>query len=206
MSIELMTKAWRLALPASQKLVLLALCHHANKEGGECFPSTKTLIRECGLCLRTVQRSLLELQAAGQITIERRIGRCNYFSVHPGNVVTPATLSPRQLLPPPRQPLPGTPATVAPINIREPSPNRSSRRVPLSWVLTPELRSALKRECPQVDQDLEERKFRDHTFGVARSDWNATFRNWVRKAAEARAPPVQSKFDVLYNRIGKKET
>jgi hypothetical protein len=44
MSIALMTKAWKTALPASRKLVLLALSDNANEEG-KCWPSIHTIAK-----------------------------------------------------------------------------------------------------------------------------------------------------------------
>lgn len=38
-----------------------------------------------------------------------------------------------------------------------------------------------------VDLVAELEKFRDHEFATARSDWDATFRNWLRRATPARA-------------------
>ena len=44
---------------------------------------------------------------------------------------------------------------------------------------------------PAVNADAETEKFRDHTFGTARSDWDGTWRNWIRKAAEAHPGKAQ---------------
>lgn len=45
----------------------------------------------------------------------------------------------------------------------------------------------------RVDIDVEDQlaQMRDHQFATARSDWDATFRNWIRRAspAGARAAP-----------------
>lgn len=61
---------------------------------------------------------------------------------------------------------------------------RPARKCPKDWEPGPELRAAMGAECPGVDLSRETLKFRDHTFASPRSDWNATWRNWVRKAAE----------------------
>lgn len=47
-------------------------------------------------------------------------------------------------------------------------------------------RASIRSECPDVDLVIEERKFRDHEFARGRSDWPATWRNWMREA-QARA-------------------
>lgn len=67
---------------------------------------------------------------------------------------------------------------------------RASRMAPRDWAPGEELLSAMHTECPAVDLERELRAFRDHTFGTARSDWNATFRNWVRKSSVALTPKL----------------
>ena len=48
----------------------------------------------------------------------------------------------------------------------------------------------MAREFPLIDLKAETAKFRDHTFSTARSDWPATWRNWIRNAKPpARASP-----------------
>jgi hypothetical protein len=40
----------------------------------------------------------------------------------------------------------------------------------------------MRAECPDVDLLAEERKFRDHEFAKGKTDWLATWRNWMREA------------------------
>lgn len=75
------------------------------------------------------------------------------------------------LLPPPEQTTP-----------------RPARKCPVGFEVTPELRSWAAKGHPGVDLEFETAKFRDHTFATARSDWPATWRNWIRKAAERFGP------------------
>jgi len=61
MSIKLMTEAWGTSgLIASQKLVLIALCDHANEEGF-CFPSHRKIADKCDLSTRSIKRIEAEL-------------------------------------------------------------------------------------------------------------------------------------------------
>lgn len=48
---------------------------------------------------------------------------------------------------------------------------------------------------PDLDVDLEIEKFRDHEFKDPRSNWDATFRNWIRNARRdmARSPITPAK-------------
>ena len=41
-------------------------------------------------------------------------------------------------------------------------------------------------KTPGISVSAETERFRDHTFGTARSDWPGTWRNWMRKAFESR--------------------
>jgi hypothetical protein len=61
---------------------------------------------------------------------------------------------------------------------------RASRRCPDDWKPSPEDVAKISRECPDVDMAAAERKFRDHEFSKARSDWAACWRNWMRTDQE----------------------
>lgn len=66
--------------------------------------------------------------------------------------------------------------------------SRRSRRAPANFRPSDEhLRVAAERD---VDLDAELAKFRDHEFAHAKSDWPATFRNWLRNASPRRRHPV----------------
>jgi uncharacterized protein YdaU (DUF1376 family) len=81
-----------------------------------------------------------------------------------------------------------------PSSLRSERAPRPSKRCPEGFVVTDEAKAAMRLECPTVDLEAETRKFRDHTYPVARSDWPATWRNWIRKAAELSAgKAVQAK-------------
>ena len=65
----------------------------------------------------------------------------------------------------------------------EPAPVKkrgATRRCPKDWEPVDQHREIAKIEG--VDFDRELAMFRDHTFGTARVDWDATFRNWLRSA------------------------
>lgn len=73
------------------------------------------------------------------------------------------------------------PSGVAPAKAVAP---RSSKKCPLDFAVTAELRAWVAKETPGVDIDRETAKLRDHTFSAARTDWPGTWRNWMRKAAD----------------------
>lgn len=66
--------------------------------------------------------------------------------------------------------------------------NRGAR-IPEGWTPTGDLIQAMTNECPATDQRAEHRKFVDYwasqpgAKGV-KLDWNATYRNWIRRANE----------------------
>jgi DNA-binding transcriptional ArsR family regulator len=70
---------WRKAVRDSgldprAKLVAFTLSVYMNG-AGECWPSKEALAENTGLGLRTVDRAILRLEAAGYLLIERRGGR-----------------------------------------------------------------------------------------------------------------------------------
>ena len=71
MSIKLMAKAWEMPIPSGQKMVLLALCDHANDDG-ECYPSQKKLAKKCSMSSRAISNHIKWLHDCGILESERR--------------------------------------------------------------------------------------------------------------------------------------
>lgn len=73
----------------------------------------------------------------------------------------------------------------------DPAPARGSRRCPPDWSPSEDLMAWARAERLDIDVEAELATMRDHQFATARSDWSATFRNWIRRAspAGARAAP-----------------
>ncbi|CUI02639.1 Phage protein [Janthinobacterium sp. CG23_2] len=137
-----MTLAWKAALPAGKKMVLLALCDNANDQG-ECYPSIPMLAIKCSMGERTVQQHITEMEAAGIVTRELRTGRSTIYHIDsdkfcastpaesaPRRICTPQNLhpTPAESAPPPPQNLHPTPAESAPITINEPSIETKGKR------------------------------------------------------------------------------
>lgn len=64
-------------------------------------------------------------------------------------------------------------------------PSRASRRCPADWVPKPALVAFAETEgfsSGELERELS--RFRDYEFGVAHTDWDATFRNWIRKSSD----------------------
>lgn len=128
MSVRVMSQVWDLALPAFEKLVLLALADCANDEG-LAWPSIATLKRKSGAGERTIYRAIAAMETLGVLSIERVTGKGNRYTI------TPAAVTPLPVRHPCRNgttPLPvrqQTPAAVAPnpsVNRKEPSEVKSA--------------------------------------------------------------------------------
>lgn len=128
MSVRVMTLAWALDLPDSQKIVLLALADCANDEG-HCWPSMKTLADKCSKGERTVQGVIKELVSAGHLSREEVVGKGCKYIVHPRSDCAPQSSRPRRQRREPPQPPHPTPAAAADKpskNHQEPSEDRSA--------------------------------------------------------------------------------
>ena len=71
---------------------------------------------------------------------------------------------------------------------------RRSKRVPESFKLSPELRAWTLEFAPGIDMEFQYGKFMDCEFKTPHSDWEATWRNWVRNYVE-RSVPQKRQFD-----------
>jgi hypothetical protein len=66
-----------------------------------------------------------------------------------------------------------------------------ARRAPADWEPKPEhLNLGLQVGVAGDAYTAEIAKFRDHEFDTARSDWDAAFRNWLRKSVELRRKTI----------------
>lgn len=142
MSVKVMTLAWSLDLPDSQKIVLLALADCANDEG-HCWPSMASLARKCSKGERTVQGVIKQLVEAGHVTREEVRGKGCIYWVHPRRDCAPQASRPAMTAPP--QGTAQTPAAAA---------DKPSRTIKV--LSNDKTKRALgKRDCPEgVPPDL----------------------------------------------------
>lgn len=130
MSVKLMSAAWDMSLPMGQKMLLLALCDHANDDG-VCYPSQEKLAQKCSMGERTVISHIQWLERHGIVSRERRqntqrrksdlyqITLSNY-TPEPANSA-PANSAPAKFSPEPANFAPSEPANFAPSYKEEPS-------------------------------------------------------------------------------------
>lgn len=84
---------------------------------------------------------------------------------------------------------PPTTATATATRQQQQAAKNRGTRIPDDWTPSPEVHQQMGTENPHVDLDRELAKFRDYWQAKAgkdatKTDWDATFRNWVRRAAE----------------------
>lgn len=84
MSVRLMSLAWALEIPATDKIVLLALADWSNDEG-HCWPSMAQLAGKSGLTDRSIRAIIARLVEAGHLTRKEVIGKGVNYYVHPGS-------------------------------------------------------------------------------------------------------------------------
>lgn len=194
MSIALMTRVWKTALPCGRKMVLLALCDNANDQG-ECYPSVSMLADKCSMGERTVQQHITDLETDGLVRRALRGGRSTVYYINASRFSTPADSAP----PPPQISHP-TPADFAPITVNEPSFEPSLKRgertaksktaLPANWQLSQKMGEWALAEYPHWSADDVRKvadKFHDHWLSVGgiKKDWEATWRNWCRNECRA---------------------
>lgn len=61
---------------------------------------------------------------------------------------------------------------------------RPTRKAPPDLALSADMQAWAAEHAPMADAEAELAKLKDHTFATARSDWDGTLRNWLRKAQE----------------------
>ena len=207
MSISFMALAWKADMPSGRKLVLLALCDHANGQG-ECYPSVEAIARKCSMGQRTVQQHIGELESAGILVRRFRKGRSTVYQLNSRNFCSAAGCAGPQdavlqyaaSCASPPQLLHATPADPALISISEPLMKSSSNHqvvratpLPPTWTLPkPWAEWALQSQPTWTAAHVRfvAEKFRDHWTALpgqrgVKADWLATWRNWCRNEKPA---------------------
>ncbi|MES2782936.1 MAG: helix-turn-helix domain-containing protein [Pseudomonadota bacterium] len=82
MSIKLMTAAWDMDIPSTEKMVLLCLCDYADENGKSCYPSIATLAKRTSKNARTVQRALRWLEKSKICDSHERAGTSTNYTLN----------------------------------------------------------------------------------------------------------------------------
>jgi len=205
MSVQAIT--WALSFDvetASEKAILLVLANYADG-AGVCFPGQENIAKQAACSERTVRRILESFEQRGIITrIERRRrdGSRTSDSIFLTAFAQPDTMTacgkptghPVQTN---RPSCPNQPAMVSGLTTFEPSgdtsgePRERATRLPPQWTPDPD---DVLRAAEQIGEQrtlIEIEKFHDYWRAVPgakgrKLDWSATFRNWIRRAAESK--------------------
>jgi len=97
MSIKLMSAAWDLDIPSTEKMVLLCLCDFANDDG-VCWPSIASIMRKTSKSERTVQAAMKWLKDNGYFAINGWHEKTPKYTLDPRKICTPADFAPPQNL------------------------------------------------------------------------------------------------------------
>ncbi|WP_157156251.1 helix-turn-helix domain-containing protein [Diaminobutyricimonas sp. LJ205] len=206
--------AYRLRLPTAQKVVLVAIAHSTDDKTHQTYVSQKTVASMVELSTSTVNAAVKELvrkrvisktrrngaggyRTTDLITVERSyIGETNIGESNIGetNVGVTADLLPDD----------GGPTSESriaeeinqidqpedqPVSSATPRRSTTGTRLIEGWMPSPAVREQMALEAPLVDLRKEHERFTDYWIGVPgargrKANWDATWRNWIRKANE----------------------
>lgn len=206
MAIELICVAWRVKCNPTQKFILIALADNGDDETWKAWPSLTNISNKTGFSRSTIKKTLRELETAGYLS--RSGGSRTSTTTYYLHIDRWADIDPRPRNTLGREMTGGGPTDDPEVGRQsatepsgEPSVNRSRSRstqgtqIPEDFSLTPDrLKFALSKGLTQPEAEEELEKFIDHWRGVPgqkgrKSDWDATWRNWVRNALKFRQPP-----------------
>lgn len=202
---------WAMALALDNpydKLVLLALAHHHNRKTGECYPSVRTIAADTGMKDSGIRAALKRLASNGVIqafgsTSSRRfnLNISTPLSDNGDNKSASLFNNEEQKA----TPLPGG-ATPLSDNANSVVGQRQTgkehgkirgdagarrkrpRAITETWQPSAKAIAFAEREYPEIAWQSELQRFRNHYLskGEPRANWDASFRNWIIKAAEFR--------------------
>jgi hypothetical protein len=206
MSIQTMTAVWRHSKSQGRaRLVLLAIADHQGEIGA--WPSIATLAEMVNASERSVQRDIKELVELGELHVEvqsapsRGQYKSNlYWVMLPGvtesdSGVTEFDAGVTESQSGVTDSSSGVTA-VGVLTLKEPllKPLREpSTRLPENWQPRERDWHEMSEHFPSLDLKLETHAFRDYWVAIPgsrgkKSDWDATWRNWIRNAYKRQKP------------------
>lgn len=188
MSVKAINWALELSIPPTPKLVLVVLADYAD-EYGYAFPGGATIARRASISERTLTRVLADLEENGYLERERR-SLLNGNRTSDGYRLLPdetnrqnGVLSRRQNegVKTPTVASVGEPPVEPPVQEKA---RARATQMPALW--EPSNAHAAQALAAKVDIEIETLRFRDWALskGATYVDWEAAFRNWIRRAAE----------------------
>lgn len=166
-------------ISATEKLVLICAANYTDPQA-RCYPSQRKLAEDSGLTDRTVRAALASLREKGLIEVLERRRPDGSRST---DLIT-LKLQAEAISGGVGKMLPGGGENASGLmnqSSNQIEKNTPRRRCPPEWEPSYEDRLAVP-DLTETEVSSALAEFRDHTFGTARSDWSATFRNWLREA------------------------
>lgn len=227
-----MNQAWEMMLgDPTRKLVLMCLADHANEDDRTCWPAINTIARKCEVTRVTVQRHIKALERDGHISRRARTGDSTLYFILPehasehertamnrggyqndtrimgdtGGYHSSDTGGVSPMIPKPS------------LNHQEPEEKKARKRavrLPADWIPPKDwIEFANLHGLSRQDAYREGEKLRDWSLSSAKGaklDWEATWRNWIRRVVEekgnrqpngASKHPAQAAMDELRRRM-----
>lgn len=174
-----------------EKLVLVALANYAD-EDGECFPSHKRLAEDTGYTRQGVGKVIRHLEEIGLLKINSRDREngsrtSNVYALSMGATPVARGATGGNSIEPSFNHNPPVPSEQPP-----PKDQSKATRLPDDWQPSADDVAFAQQEGLSSDEISREcGKFRDYWHGVGgqrgtKRDWPATWRNWIRRAADDR--------------------
>lgn len=196
--------------------VLWTRADYKSRSTGDYSPSIKTLAEDCRCSPNTVRKAMDELTRIGALTVTERHDRKGDQLPHDYLLVsgdgsnpeggtskseggggsnfggTPGSKSEPYLDPSLSKREAATGVAPPPAEKKKQQKNRGTR-IAADWLPSQPVREQMMTELPGVDFRTEHAKFIDHWLAQPGSrgvklDWDATWRNWMRRAAEFGPP------------------
>lgn len=202
MSIDAVSWALNQQLPPPEKLVLISLADHHNKDTGICIPGQESVAKQTCMSVRTVQRHLKQLEGRGLIVRQPRFrgegrGRTSDAYILQGDNLTPMFVQGVRTRTTNTTNQDDQPDTGVGVTVREPKENRKARAtaVPDGWQPPSDVRSDLEAKYPQLNISQEADKFTEWhgAKGSKFVDHAKAFRLWCRNAVRYQAERKPSK-------------
>jgi hypothetical protein len=218
MSIQVMQAVWEHSKADGRaRLVLLAIADHQGEIGA--WPSIATIAKMVNASERSVQRDIKYLEDLGELKVEvqnaptRNQYKSNlYWVTLPGTL--PVTLSVTSGVTESQSGVTNNDSGVTDstsgvtaggvLTLKEPllKPLLNSYRLPEDWQPRENDIETMREHFPKLDLKLETHAFRDYWRAVPgsrgkKSDWDATWRNWIRNSYKRSKPKYENNIDDL---------
>lgn len=207
MSVKVMSWVWdNSTSEGTDRLVLLAIADSCDHDGTNAWPAIPTIAAKCRVSPRTVKRSIVSLEEAGEIVVERNMGgmvdhrpdrRPNRYRVTMSNPTERGDTDVTACAP--RGDTGGKNGVTSGVTrgdtgvtqpVLDPSKDPSERvrardslppphQLPPDWQPTAEHRALCLTH--RWDRDHEADRFRNHSRATGRKlqDWDAAFESWL---------------------------